>query len=94
MGTAIHNADVATEWTDGSIINLKGLSGSTFSQAVGIKDAEQIVGFSAGPTLAPAPERSTCAMLLVGFPGWSLLAIAELMWRDARLRTVCKQDYR
>ena len=36
----------ATEWSNGTIINLGGLPGSTRSEAYGIKDAGQVVGFS------------------------------------------------
>jgi probable HAF family extracellular repeat protein len=38
----------ATEWSDGSIINLGGLPGSTQSFAYGINDAGQVVGSSDG----------------------------------------------
>jgi probable HAF family extracellular repeat protein len=36
----------ATEWSDGKIINLGGLPGSTGSFATGINDAGQVVGYT------------------------------------------------
>ena len=36
--------DCATEWSRGSVINLGGLPGSTYSEAYGINDAGQAVG--------------------------------------------------
>ena len=38
--------DCATEWSGGAVINLGGLSGTTFSQALGINDGGQVVGSS------------------------------------------------
>jgi probable HAF family extracellular repeat protein len=61
--------DIATEWSDGNIIDLGGLPGSTSSQALAINYAGQIVGYSAGPTPPFVPEPSTWAMMLIGFAG-------------------------
>jgi uncharacterized membrane protein len=43
--TGLAHAQVATEWSGGKVINLPGL---TISQAYGINDAGQVVGFSGG----------------------------------------------
>ena len=58
----------ATEWSNGQVINLVGLTGSTFSQAAGINDAGQVVGFS-DVVANRVPEPSTWAMMLIGFAG-------------------------
>jgi uncharacterized membrane protein len=46
--TGLAHAQVATEWSGGKVINLPGLPGLTISQAYGINDAGQVVGFSGG----------------------------------------------
>ena len=56
----------ATEWSDGRVIDLGGLPGSTDSYAYGINDAGQAVGDS---RLSTVPEPSTWAMMLLGFAG-------------------------
>jgi uncharacterized membrane protein len=48
------------------VIDLGGLPGSTFSVALGVNDAGQVVGYSVG---SPIPEPSTWAMMLVGLAG-------------------------
>ena len=63
---------VATEWSDGSIINLGGLPGTMFSQAYSINDAGQALGFSEGFIIITIPEPSTWVMMLVGFVGLGL----------------------
>ena len=45
-GSAHAQTIFATEWSNGQVINLGGLPGSTRSQAYGINDAGQVVGFS------------------------------------------------
>ena len=57
----------ATEWSGGSVINLGGLPGSTFSEADSINDAGQAVGTSY--TAFNVPKILTWAMMLVGFAG-------------------------
>jgi hypothetical protein len=61
----------ATEWSGGRIIDLGGLPGFTLSEAGGINDAGQVVGFSELRS-GVIPESSTWAMILVGFAGLGL----------------------
>jgi probable HAF family extracellular repeat protein len=42
----VDDISYATEWSDGSVIDLGGLQGATFSEAAGINTAGQIVGYS------------------------------------------------
>ena len=48
--------ETATEWSGGSVINLGGLAGSTFSGAAGINDAGQVVGCKYPPAKPGALE--------------------------------------
>ena len=61
----------ATEWSNGSAINLGGLPGSTFSMAYGINNAGQVVGESDGPAPGDyATEWSSGSVInLGGLPG-------------------------
>jgi probable HAF family extracellular repeat protein len=55
LGQAVgSNGANATEWTDGRVIDLKGLPGSTAAGALGINDVGEVVGYSEFPTI-PAP---------------------------------------
>jgi hypothetical protein len=47
----------ATEWSDGRVINLGGLPGSTLSDALGINEARQVAGYSAHCRLIKGRER-------------------------------------
>jgi hypothetical protein len=49
---------------------------STTSEAFGVNDAGQVVGFSNG---SPVPESSTRAMMLLGFAGLGFAG-----WRGSR----------
>ena len=40
----VGGVNYATEWSDGQVIDLGGLPGSTYSIAYGINDAGQVVG--------------------------------------------------
>jgi uncharacterized membrane protein len=64
--SAFGDTQVATEWSNGQVIDLGGLPGFNSSEAFGINDAGQVVGFSAA---AIVPESSTWAMMLLGFAG-------------------------
>ena len=60
----------ATEWSGGSVINLGAPPGSTYSDAYGINDAGQVVGYSAGPGVPSATEwNGGSAINLGGLPG-------------------------
>jgi uncharacterized membrane protein len=65
--SVVDGVTYATEWGGGSIINLGGLPGVTFSGAEGVNNLGQVVGESDGSTVVPEP--STWAMMLVGFAG-------------------------
>jgi hypothetical protein len=60
----------ATEWSGGNVINLGTLPFFLESEALGINDAGQAVGFCSGPI--PVPEPSTWAMVLAGPAGLGL----------------------
>lgn len=68
--------EFATEWSDGRVIDLGGLPGSTLSDALGINDTGHVVGYSEFPIISPppitVPESSTWAMMLFGFAGLAL----------------------
>jgi probable HAF family extracellular repeat protein len=61
---------IATEWSHGSVINLGGLPGSVASEALGVNDAGQAVGFSDVGGLAYATEWSHGQVIDLG-PGWA-----------------------
>jgi hypothetical protein len=77
----INGVPRATEWSGGSVINLGGLLSFTISEADGINNAGQVVGFSDGLV----PEPSTWGMMLFGFAG---LAFAGYRRVKAGLRTM------
>jgi uncharacterized membrane protein len=63
-------AQIATEWSGGSVINLGGLPGSTFSSALSINDVGQAVGASAFGGSEVATEWSGGSVInLGGLPG-------------------------
>jgi uncharacterized membrane protein len=64
VGSNEYSDAVATEWSGGVVIALGGLPGTIESNAFGINNAGQVVGFSSS-----LPEPSTWAMLLLGFVG-------------------------
>lgn len=56
----------ATEWSNGTVINLGGLPGSTRSEAYGINDAGQVVGFSVVNGVDYATEWSNGQIINLG----------------------------
>jgi probable HAF family extracellular repeat protein len=60
--------EIATEWSDGKVINLGGLAGSNESQAYGINDRGQAVGFSVVGGVEYATEWSNGSVIDLG-PG-------------------------
>jgi probable HAF family extracellular repeat protein len=66
----VFGTPIATEWSDGQVIDLGGLPGSTSSEALGINDAGQVVGYSVVDGTQYATEWSNGQVIdLGGVPG-------------------------
>jgi hypothetical protein len=61
-----NNTYRATEWSGGSVIDLNPTNPLLQSEALGINNAGQVVGWASSST----PEPSIWAMMLIGFAGY------------------------
>ena len=74
MGFSIvDGVEYAVEWSGVNVIDLGGLPGSIFSEAAGINDAGQVVGYDTVQVIVVVPEPSTWAMMALGFGLMGLL---------------------
>jgi probable HAF family extracellular repeat protein len=77
LGQIVGESDgSATEWSEGTITDLGGPPGSIVNVPLAINDFGQIAGYGTIPVPRPpfpVPERSTWAMMLLGFAGLGLL---------------------